>query len=226
MSERIVLITGASGGLGKSVSDKFLNEGDTVIGVSRSKEDRDHPGWSSIATDLTKPDAAAAVIDEVLEQFGRIDVLVHALGGFAGGTKTEETDVETWARMMDMNANAAFYVLRAVLPGMVSRQKGRIIAVGSRAGVQPAPGVSAYGASKAALNALMQTVASENRDRGITANVILPSVIDTEANRKGAPAEEIAKWVRPESIAQLIYWLASDHAADINGVLVPIYGRA
>jgi Dehydrogenases with different specificities (related to short-chain alcohol dehydrogenases) len=126
--------------------------------------------------------------------------------------------------MLNLNLNAAFYLCREVLRHL--DRGGRIVAIGSRAGVQPAAGLSAYGASKAALNALIQTIALEVKDDGITANVVLPSVIDTEANRAGATPEQIAKWVAPESIAGVVYFLCSEAASNINGALIPVYGRA
>src|SRR5205085_10061617 len=129
-------------------------------------------------------------------------------------------------KMMAMNLTSAFYVLRAALRQMTAVRRGRIIAIGSRASVQPASGLSAYSASKAALNSLVETAALEVKDLGITVNALLPSTIDTTANRSWGSAEQQAKWVTPESIAKQVLWLASDDAADINGALVPIYGRA
>jgi NAD(P)-dependent dehydrogenase (short-subunit alcohol dehydrogenase family) len=126
--------------------------------------------------------------------------------------------------MMQMNLNAAFYVFRAAIPHM--RSGGRIVAVGSRAGVQPSPGLSAYAVSKAGLNALVLTMAEELKEKGITANVVLPSTIDTPANRSWGSAEQTQKWVTPEAIAQHVLWLSSPGAGDISGALLPVYGRA
>lgn len=221
MSGRIVIVTGATGGLGESVVSRFESAGDRVIGIARSVPEG--KGW--IAASLTNPKEAAAAVANVLEREGRIDVLIHVLGGFAGGKRVDETPDETWDQMMSMNVGAAFYVLRAALGGMRGRT-GRIIAIGSRAGVQHAANLAAYNASKAALNALVQTVAEECREDGITANVILPSTIDTEANRKWGKPEDIKRWVKPAAIADLCFFLASEEAKDISGALIPIYGRA
>lgn len=218
MGQRVVLITGATGGLGTAVVDAFRASGDTVVGVSRSS--------GEFAADLSRPESAEAMARNVVERYGRIDVLVHTTGGFAAGGNVAETGLDVWSRMLEINFNSALHAVRAVLPYMTTARQGRIIAVGSRAGVQLSAGLGAYSVSKAALNALIQTIALEVKDLGITANVVLPSTIDTAANRSWGTPEQAAAWVTPESIAQVILWLASDAAADVNGALVPVYGRA
>jgi len=127
--------------------------------------------------------------------------------------------------MFDMNVTSAFHMLRAVIPGMRKAGSGRIIAIGSRAAEDPGPGVGAYSASKAALVSLIRTVALENKDAGITANVILPGTIDTPANRKAMPGADTTQWVQPASIASLIVWLAGDAGKDVTGAAIPVYGR-
>lgn len=224
MAERIVVITGASGGLGGAVTDAFLQMGDVVYGVSRSGGDRTNERFHSVAADLTSSKVAREVMAHIVRTAKRIDVLVHVLGGFAGGQTVPETDDETWNKMLQINLNAAFYVLRASIPHM--RAGGRIIAIGSRAGVIPARGLAAYSASKAGLNALVIGTAEELKDKGITANVLLPSTIDTPANRNWGSPEEQAKWVKPQAIAQHALWLASPESGDISGALIPVYGRA
>ena len=175
-----------------------------------------------IAADLTLAAECVGVVTEAEP----VDVLVHLMGGFAGGKLVQATDDETWDRMMNLNLRSAFYMIRAVLPGMIERKRGRIVAVGSRTGAEPAAMLSAYGASKAALISLIQTVALEEKRNGITANIVLPSVIDTPANRSAMPSADYSNWVRPESIAKLLAWLASEEASDVNGAAIPIYGRA
>jgi NAD(P)-dependent dehydrogenase (short-subunit alcohol dehydrogenase family) len=222
MSNRIVVITGATGGLGEAVVERFEAAGDRVIGVSRNVPEG--KGW--VAANLLNSKQASEAMMEIARREGRIDVLVHVLGGFAGGKPVDDTDDETWDRMMLMNASSAFYVLKGVVGSMRAQGRGRVIAIGSRAGVAHGANLAAYNASKAALNALVQTLASEMREHGITANVILPSTIDTDANRKWAKPEDIEKFVKPSAIADLCFYLASDAAQDISGALVPIYGRA
>jgi len=138
----------------------------------------------------------------------------------AGGQTIAETDDATFQRMFDLNLNSAFYLLRAALPAMRKTGNGRIIAIGSRAALEPGPGVGAYSASKAALVSLIRTLAAENKDVGITANVILPGTIDTPVNRKMIPNADVSKWVQPANVASLVVWLASDAGADVNGAVI------
>jgi len=152
-------------------------------------------------------------------------VLAHLVGGFAGGQTVAATDDATWQRMFDANLNSAFHILRAVIPEMRKAGRGRIIAIGSRAAEDPGPKVGAYSASKAALVSLMKTVALENKDAGITANVILPGTMDTPANRKDMQGADVCTWVQPGSVASLILWLAGDAGKDVTGAAIPVYGR-
>jgi NAD(P)-dependent dehydrogenase (short-subunit alcohol dehydrogenase family) len=174
---------------------------------------------------LTRPEEAARAVQAVRSRFGRLDVLLHLAGGFEGGTPVAQTDDGVWNRMFDLNLNAAFYTARAVLPSMLEAKYGRIVAIGSKTAVEPVATLAAYGASKAALVALIRTIALEVKRSGVTANVVLPSVIDTPANRAADPGADFSRWVKPESIARLLLWFASDAAADVNGAVVPIYGR-
>ena len=162
----------------------------------------------------------------VVEAAGPVDALVHLLGGFGGGKPVGETPDEVWDQMMNLNLRAGFQMFRAVLPAMTKAARGRIVAVSSRAAVEPMANFAAYSVSKAALIALVRTVALEVKDAGVTANAVLPSVIDTPANRASMPKADFSKWVPPESIARLLVWLTSDAASDVTGAAIPIYGRA
>ena len=214
---RVVLITGASGGLGTAVTQAFQDAGATVAAVSRT--------GSEISADLTQSDEATRVVEAVRARFGRLDVLLHLAGAFEGGTPVAQTTDAVWNRMVDLNLNAAFYSVRAALAPMIEAGYGRIVAIGSKTAVEPVATLAAYGASKAALVALSRTVALEVKRSGVTANVVLPTVIDTPANRAADPKADFSRWVKPESIARLLLWLASEEAADVNGSVVPIYGR-
>ncbi len=221
-----VLITGAKGGLGAHVTRAFLQAGAAVSGSSRSIDDSEFPGqrFAAIPADLTKAEDASRLVASAIARFGPIDVLVHLAGAFAYGGPIHETSDAVWQQMMDLNASATFYILRAAIPHMREQQKGRIVAIGARAGVEPQANIAAYAASKAALVSLVRTAALENRDLGITANVILPGTIDTEANRKADPHADRSKWVSPEQIADLVLFLASDAAGQITGAAIPFYG--
>ena len=227
-SGKIILITGATGGLGGAVSRAFLNRNATVVGVSGSGKPvaTERGKYAAVSADLTTTEGVNHAVAAALSEAQRLDAVVHILGGFAGGSPVVETDDATWDRMMNLNLRAAFLVARASLPHLVQSGHGRLVAVGSRTGVTPAARISAYGASKAGLNALIQTIALEVKDTGTTANAVLPSVIDTPQNRAAMPDADHSKWVSAESIANLILYLASDAAADVNGALIPIYGRA
>ncbi len=227
-SGRVVLITGVTGGLGGAVARVFLAAGATVAGVATSAGaiQGDDTRFLPVQADLTTEAGAGSAVDAVVERYGRLDALVHLVGGFAGGRPIQKTGNETWERMMSLNLNSAFYTIRAALPLMLEAGRGRVLAVGSRTGVDPAARLAAYAVSKAGLIMLVRTVAAEVRNSGITANVVLPSVIDTPANRASDPSADFSKWVKPESIADVLLWLASDAAADVNGVSIPVYGRA
>ena len=218
-----VIITGAGGGLGTGVAKVFQESGATVIGVER--EWRHQTSFVTVAADLSTADGCDAMIAAALKH-GPIGALVHLVGGFGGGQPVSGTPETTWDLMMNINLRVAFLTMRAVLKPMTASKRGRIVAVGSRAAVEPLPNFAAYSVAKAALVALVKNVAAETRDLGITANAVLPSTIDTPANRKSMPDADYSKWVAPESIGKLLVWLASDAAADTSGAVIPIYGRA
>ena len=227
MAERIIFITGAKGGLGNHVTRKFLDAGDMVIGAALSVRQSDFPSINFLdaALDLTVTDDVKSLVDNIANRFGHIDVLVHVAGGFAGGTPIHETDPKTWSQMQNMNLNAAFNVFRAVIPHMRKEGRGRIIAVGSNAAVQPQKNLGAYVVSKNALVTLVKIIALENADRNINANLVLPGTMDTPANRAAMPDADPKKWVNPAHVANVIYWLASPEAAETNGAAIPVTGR-
>jgi NAD(P)-dependent dehydrogenase (short-subunit alcohol dehydrogenase family) len=227
MNGDVVVITGANGGLGSSVTRAFLDAGATVAGSSRkiARGEFQHPAFTAIAADIGTQSGARELINQVIALFGKIDVLVHAVGGFAGGPSVAETDDATMQQMLDVNFYSFFYILRAAMPALRAGGDGRLIAIGSRAAVDPGPGVGAYSAAKAAMVSLVRTVALENRDAGVRANVILPGTIDTPANRKAMPKADFSTWVQPASIASLIVWLAGDAGKDMNGAVIPMYGK-
>jgi NAD(P)-dependent dehydrogenase (short-subunit alcohol dehydrogenase family) len=226
MEGKIALVTGANGGLGATVTQALLDAGATVVGVSRKIQQSEYasPAFLALPTEISNLAAARDVVAQVLTRYGRIDAFVHLVGGFAGGATVAETDDATLQRMLDLNLMSAFHMMRAVIPPMRTARQGRIIATGSRAALDPGPGVGAYSLSKAALVSLVRTVAAENQDAGITANVILPGTMDTPANRKSDPNADFSQWVQPANIASLIVWLAGSAGRDVNGAVIPVYG--
>jgi NAD(P)-dependent dehydrogenase (short-subunit alcohol dehydrogenase family) len=226
LNGKIALVTGANGGLGSHVTHAFLDEGATVVGLSPSIEqsDFDSPAFLAWPAKISSGEAAQKSIDGIIARFGKLDILAHLVGGFAGGNSIAQTDDSTLERMLDVNLHSAFYVLRAAIPYMRKAGSGRIIAVGSRAAEDPGPGVGAYSASKAALVSLIRTIAAENKDAGMTANIVLPGTMDTPANRRDMAKADFASWVQPRSVASVIAWLAGEGGKDVNGSVIPVYG--
>jgi NAD(P)-dependent dehydrogenase (short-subunit alcohol dehydrogenase family) len=226
MSDRVVIVTGAKGGLGSVVTERFLATGVTVVGASRSiaAEHFPAPNFVALPVDFTKAGAVNRAIDSIVDRYGKLDVLIHVLGGFAGGMSVAETDDATWEQMRDLNLASAFYVLRAAIPHLRKSDAGRIVAIGSLAAVEPHAGLGAYVTFKSALSSLVRTVALENKDAGLTANVVLPGTMDTPANRQAMPVADFSKWLKPTDVADLVLWLADERAAHITGTTIPIDG--
>ena len=226
MKGKVVLVTGADGGLGTYVTQAFLDAGAAVVGTSRKIQpsDFESSNFTALAGEISTSAGAKSLVDQVVERFGKLDVVAHTVGGFAGGQSIADTDDATFQRMFDLNLNCVFYILRAAVP-LLRKTSGRVIAIGSRAALEPGAGVGAYSASKAAMVSLIRTVAVENKDAGLTANVILPGTMDTPANRKAIPNADISKWVQPASVAKLVVWLAGEAGKDVNGSVIPVYGK-
>ena len=197
-----------------------------MAGVAKKIQNSDfpHPNFIAYSAELDSADAARSVVASVIAKWERVDVLVHLVGAFAGGKSVADTDEATLDQMLNVNLRAAFHMFRAVLPDMRTRASGCILAIGSRTAVDPQPMLGAYSASKAALVSLVQTIALENKDRRISANVILPGTMDTPANRAAIPGADPAKWVQPTQVASLLVHLASDDASQISGAVIPILG--
>jgi NAD(P)-dependent dehydrogenase (short-subunit alcohol dehydrogenase family) len=230
--DKVVLVAGGTGGLGRAVALKFLGEAATVHVTYRSEEEfaalKDAAGKSADSlrghrTDVTKTADAAQLVSAIAAKDGRLDVLVNAVGSYAGGSPLWETDADVFDRMMSLNVRSGFVLASAVVPTML-KQGGAIVNVSSRAAVDHAAGASAYAASKAAAVAMMDSLAADLSGKGIRVNTVLPSIIDTEANRKAMPGADFAKWPKPEDIARVILFLCSDEARLIHGASVPVYG--
>ncbi|MEP7353232.1 MAG: SDR family NAD(P)-dependent oxidoreductase [Acidobacteriota bacterium] len=227
LKDKVVLITGAKGGLGNYVTQAFLDAQAIVVGTARSikAEDFPHKNFTADPAELGSSDQAAAVVKRVLDRTGRIDALVHLVGAFAGGPSVAETDDDVLARMVNVNLDAFFYMARAVLPVMQKQGSGSVLAIGSRTANEPAAGLGAYSASKAALVSLVGTIALEYKSHGISANVLLPGTMDTPANRAAMPQADVSQWVQPSQVAAMLVHLASDAASQVTGAVIPIYGK-
>lgn len=224
MKDKVVFITGANGGLGTSITERFLGTGATVVGASRSisKQDFPVPNFVAVPVDFTEAAAVREAVETIVARYARLDVLVHVLGGFAGGQTIAAMDDSTWEQMRDLNLTAAFYVLRSAIPHLRKSGKGRIVAIGSLTAAEPHANLGAYVTFKSALATLVRTVALENKDAGLTANVILPGTMDTPANRKSMPNADFSKWLQPAVVADLVLSLVDENAGHITGVSIPI----
>jgi NAD(P)-dependent dehydrogenase (short-subunit alcohol dehydrogenase family) len=229
MKGKKVLLTGGTGGLGLGVTPTVLAQGGEVtIPYHSAREVERLKGFlppadfsriQFVAVDLTDEAALQKLVDDM----GRVDVLIHLVGGFSMG-KTHEYRLEQWQHDFDVNLTTAFLACKHSLRKMLEHGYGRIVTVGSRGAVEPGAQLAAYCASKAGVVALTKTIADETKGTNITANVVLPSVIDTPANRAAMGAENASQWVKPQSLAQVICFLASEAAHDIRGAAVPVYG--
>jgi NAD(P)-dependent dehydrogenase (short-subunit alcohol dehydrogenase family) len=227
-----VLVTGATGGLGPAVVAAFLADGWRVVATSRSgRPPQDlvgHDRLESVATDLFEPaDVAEAVTVAAGDRAGApLRALVNLVGGYALGGLVDETPVEQFERQLTLNLRPTYLVTRAMLPHLVEAGGGAIVCMSARAAVRPFKGAAGYASAKAAVLAFTQAVAVEYRAAGVRCNAVLPSVIDTKANRDREPDADFSRWVPPEQVAAVIRFLCSDDSAPTSGAAIPVYGRA
>jgi NAD(P)-dependent dehydrogenase (short-subunit alcohol dehydrogenase family) len=233
--QRTAIVTGGTGGLGAAVTARLLDDGWRVIvpWVAERELERvqERDGLELVQADLFDPDAVARVVSRAGSAGGSSDGgyvagLVNLVGGFAMGGRVHETPVEDFERQFQLNLRSAYLMVQAVVPHMLSGDGGSIVCVGSRAALRPFPGAAGYIASKAAVTAFAEAVAVEYKNDGIRSNAILPSVIDTPANRASMPKADHSKWVSPAAIAGVISFLLSDDSAPTSGAVIPVYGRA
>ncbi len=232
---RNVLITGGTGILGSAVTKAYIAQGDNVAvtylfenEVERFKQY--NPDISEEVTflfaNVTEEAEVQKSFQEFQSQIGPLDILINIVGGFVGGIPAAELEVEKWDFMMELNLKSVFLCCKTALPEMTARGAGKIVNVSARAGLKGEAGMSAYCVSKGGVRTLTEALAAEVMDAGVNVNAIMPSVIDTPANRQSMPDEDPGRWVSPSNIAKVICFLTSDEAAVINGAAIPVYGRA
>ncbi|MEU1685816.1 SDR family NAD(P)-dependent oxidoreductase [Micromonospora sp. NPDC005707] len=228
MAERTVLVTGGTGGLGGAVTAAFRTAGWRVVVPEREGAGTaPAAGEVRIAADLLDPEGAArAVAVATAEPAAPLRAVVNLVGGYASGGLVHETPIEEFDRMLRVNLRPTYLVTRAALPHLVAAGGGAVVCVSARAAVAPFPGAAGYATAKAAVQAFANAVAVEYRPRGVRCNTVLPSVIDTPANRAAQPDADHGRWVPPAEIAAVIRFLASDESAPTSGASVPVYGRA
>jgi NAD(P)-dependent dehydrogenase (short-subunit alcohol dehydrogenase family) len=231
--EGTVLVTGGTGALGQAVVGELLVTGARVVSTFIAEKERDriaetlgdHEGLALVEANVATDDGASAAAAAASER-PPVAALVNLVGGFAAGERLHETPPEEMERMLELNLMTAVRATRAVLPAMLDQGGGSIVCVGTKAALEPFSGASGYVVSKAAVLALVNALAVEYRDDGIRANAILPSVIDTPANRKSMPDADHSKWVPPAQIARVVRFLCSPDSAPTSGARIPVYGRA
>jgi NAD(P)-dependent dehydrogenase (short-subunit alcohol dehydrogenase family) len=234
-SGKVVLVAGGTGGLGNAVSLAFLEEDAKVVVTYRKEEEfaalKQAAGAKAAAlegavVDVTEERAASEFVGGVLSRHGRVDALVNTVGGYAGGVALWELETKVFDAMLSLNLRSGYALARAVLPAMLKQRQGSIVNVAAKAAVDHGAGAAAYAASKAAAVALMDSLAADAKGTGVRVNSILPSIIDTAANRHAMPNANFAVWPKPEEIAQVILFLCSEQAAVIHGASVPVYGNS
>lgn len=225
-----VLVTGASGGLGGAVTEAFLADGWRVVAASRSVPPQGATAPDRlvvVAADLDEPADVAATVAAAAQDAGApLRALVNLVGGFTIGGRVHETPVEDLERQLALNLRPTWLVTRAVLPHLVAGGGGAVVCMSSRAAVAPFRGGAGYAAAKAAVLAFAQAVAVEYRADGVRCNAVLPSVIDTPANRAAQPDADFSRWVPPAQVAAVIRFLCGEESAPTSGAAIPVYGRA
>ena len=226
-----VLITGAAGALGSAVVAHFAARGDRLTLLDRSGDalaalasEFKAADVLSLPTNLLDAVAVAAAVKQAVARFGGIRAAIHLAGGFAMGSPVHETGAEAWQRMLDLNVNTMLHSAAAVVPVMRRARRGFIVNVGAASAVRGMANMGAYIASKSALMRLTESMAAELRDDGINVNAVLPTIIDTPANRQSMPKADAGRWVAPAALADVIGFLASDAARAVHGALIPVSG--
>jgi NAD(P)-dependent dehydrogenase (short-subunit alcohol dehydrogenase family) len=230
---KIVIVAGGTGGLGRSVSLAFLSEGALVAVTYRREEElaalksaagANGSALSGYKVDVTDEKATAKFAEELVSQHGKVDALVNTVGGYAGGIPLWKTETSVLEQMVSLNLRSGFNLSRAVLPAMLKQAHGSIVNVAAKAAFDHGAGASAYAASKAAAVAMMDSLAADVKGAGVRINSILPSIIDTAANRQAMPNSKFDIWPKPEDIAKVILFLCSDESKVIHGAAIPVYG--
>jgi NAD(P)-dependent dehydrogenase (short-subunit alcohol dehydrogenase family) len=232
-SGKVVMVTGAAGNLGRVVARFFLEAGANAALVDRD-QGRLKPLFDGLVpadcyhlvegVDSSSFEAMEAAAAGVIERFGSLDILVHAIGGFKGGKPLSETSIDTYDSMLNSHPRTTFIACKAVIPHMLAQGSGKIVTMASRSALEGQARQSAYSAAKGAVLRLTESLSDEVKSSGINVNCILPGVIDTEENRRAMPDADHSRWVQPESLSSVILFLCSDDARDIHGAAVPVFG--
>lgn len=226
-----VLVTGGTGAIGVAVTKRLLSDGHRVAATwlhgtepTELSSEVEGSGLMLVRADVTDPASIAEALKEIESRHGPIDALVHLVGAWNGGTRVNEQSLEDWNGMLNINLTSAFLCCRAVLPGMLEGNRGRIVLTSSRSTEMDRSGQAAYAVSKAGVEVLAQAITDENKDADVTVNVIAPSLVDTPANRRTMPGSDVSKWVLPEELAASVSFLIGDRSGALRGARLPLYG--
>ncbi|HYJ20083.1 MAG TPA: SDR family NAD(P)-dependent oxidoreductase [Burkholderiales bacterium] len=232
-SGKAVLVAGGTGGLGRAVSLAFLDAGARVAVTFRKQAEFDALRQAAASNgaslegdsvDVTDEAAVNRLVDGIASRHGRLDAMVNTVGGYAGGAKLWEMETRTLDLMLALNLRSGYALSRAAVRVMLKQKAGAIVNIAAKAALDHPAGAAAYAASKAAALAMLDSLAQELKGTGVRANTVLPSIIDTEANRQSMPKADFATWPKPEDIARVILFLCSDEAKVIQGAAIPVYG--
>jgi NAD(P)-dependent dehydrogenase (short-subunit alcohol dehydrogenase family) len=234
-ARKVVLVAGGTGGLGRAVTLAFLSEAAQVNVTYRKQQElaelRNLAGENGsrlegFEADVTDEAAVGQLVEEIVRRHGRLDAMVNAVGGYAGGIKLWDLDTKVIDQMLALNLRSGYALSRAAVRVMLKQGSGAIVNVAAKAAIDHGAGAGAYAASKAAAVAMIDSLAEDLKGTGIRVNSVLPSIIDTEPNRKAMPQADFSKWPKPEDIAQVIVFLCSESAKVIHGASVPVFGNS
>lgn len=230
---KVVLVAGGTGGLGHAVSLAFLEEGAKVVVTYQAQERfnalKAAAGKAGVelegySVDVADETAVRQLVEKIVAKYRRLDAMVNTVGGYAGGTKLWELETKVFDQMLAMNLRPGYALSRAAVRAMLKEGHGAIVNVAAKAAFDHAAGAAAYAASKSAAVALLDSLAADLKGTGVRVNTILPSIIDTETNRKAMPNADYVKWPKPEDIARVVLFLCSEDARVVHGAAIPVYG--
>jgi NAD(P)-dependent dehydrogenase (short-subunit alcohol dehydrogenase family) len=235
IESRVVLVAGGTGGLGRAVSLAFLAQGDRVTVTHHRPETFEAlkklaangaPQLEGYSVDITDEAEVGKLVDGIVARHGRLDAMVNTIGGYAGGVKLWDLDTKVFDQMLALNLRSGYVLSRAAVRVMLKQGSGAIVNIAAKAALDHSGGAAAYAASKAAAVAMIDSLAEDLKGTGVRANSVLPSIIDTEANRKAMPGANFAKWPKSEDIARVVVFLCSDSAKVIHGAAIPVFGNS
>jgi len=231
----VVLVAGGTGGLGQAVSLAFLANGANVVVTYRKQQEFDELRHSAgrgesrlegVSVDVTDEAEVNRFVEGIVSRHGRLDAMVNTVGAYAGGVKLWEMDTRVLDQMLALNLRSGYALSRAAARAMLRQGSGAILNVAAKAAIDHGAGAAAYAASKAAAVAMIDSLAEDLRGTGIRVNSVLPSIIDTEANRKAMPDADFTKWPKADDIAKVILFLCSNDARVIHGASIPVFGNS